>query len=457
MSGNVAIRGQETETQAASSMVYTLPECVARGLKENPRIKAAESEIRKADAQIGVQRGNFFPTLSASTFAQEVQSLNAKGPSNEDYVDQDIGVVDLRISQPLFQGFTIFNTYQKAVLAEELARSQKEQAEMDLILEIQTTFLKLRKAIEDVRSLQSAVERLEINEKSAKAFYDKQMTPYLSVLQSKVDLADAQEQLSQAKNVVEIQQVMMNLLLGIPAEAPVVYKGQSPADVCNADWYLGDCLACANQSRPEMKVAEKSIQMAQKDLAIQLGRLSPRISASYDYYMRSNDYKREEPLITGKTYDRDQENTYWTAMIQMQWDFNTGGQQYYQQAGARHEIERLLQHRKDVEDRISAQVRVSLLKLQEAKGRIETSGSALEAAQESYDRAKKWSQVQMGTISDLLDIQAKLTRAEVNRNNAVSDYRLSLAELYYSMGRRNDGLMESPVGTEGPAIGGNSN
>lgn len=448
---------EKVQDSSSPPLIYTLPECVARGLKENPRIKAADSEIKKAGSAVGAQRGNFFPTLSASTFAQEIQSLNADGPSNEDYVDQDIGVVDLRLSQTLFQGLTIFNTYQKAVLGEELSRAQKEQAEMDLILEIQTTFLKLLKAAEDARSLESAVERLIINEKSVAAFYAKQMTPYVSVLQSRVDLADAQQQLSQARNEVETQKVMMNLLLGIPAEAPVIYKGQPSLDVQGADWNLDDCLVCANRNRPEMKVAEKSIQMAQKDLAIQLGRFSPKISAIYDYYMRTNDYEKGGILNTGIPYDRDQENTYWTAMIQMQWDFNLGGQQFYQQAGARHEIERLLQNRKDVLDRISAQVRMSLLKLQEAKGRIETSGGALEAAQESYDRAKKWSQVQMGTISDLLDIQAKLTRAEANRNNAASDYRLSLAELYYSMGRRNDDLSESSLGLIEPVSGGNIN
>ncbi|MFZ2630266.1 MAG: TolC family protein [Desulfosalsimonadaceae bacterium] len=452
-----AISRVASGTPAGQQLIYTLPECVARGLKENPRIKAAESDIRKAGSQIGAQRGNFFPTLSASTFAQELQSLQAKGPTESDYLDQDIGVMDFRISQTLFQGFTIFNTYQKAVLGEELSRAQKEQAEMDLILEIQTTFLKLLKASEDARSLESAVKRLEINEKSAAAFYAKQMAPYVAVLQSRVDLADAQQQLSQAKNEVETQKVMMNLLLGIPAEAPVIYEGQPSLDVRDADWDLGNCLVSANQHRPEIKVAEKSIQMAQKDLAIQLGKFSPRISANYDYYMRNTDYKNEELLVTGETYDRDQENTYWTAMIQMQWEFNLGGQQFYQQAGARHEVERLFQHRKDMEDRISAQVRTSFLRLEEAKGRIETSGGALEAARESYDRAKKWSQVQMGTISDLLDIQAKLTRAEANRNNAVSDYRLSLAELYYSMGRRNDGLTESHQCLTEPLSGGNSN
>jgi outer membrane protein TolC len=452
-----AISHQVKEAQAGSPFIYTLPECVDLGLKANPKIKAAESEIRKAGSQIGAQRGNFFPTFSATTFAQEIQSLNANGPSNEDYVDQDVGVVDLRFSQTLFQGFTIFNTYQKAVLGEELSRAQKEQAEMDLILEIQTTFLKLLKASEDVRSLEAAVERLEINEKSAAAFYAKQMAPYLAVLQSRVDLADAQQQLSQAENEVETQKVMMNLLLGIPAEISVIYKGQPSLDFREADWHLGDCLALANRHRPEMKVAEKSIQMAQKDLAIQLGRFSPRISASYDYYMRSNDYEKGGTLFTGALYDRDQENTYWAATIQMQWEFNLGGQQFYQQAGARHEIERLLQNRKNMEDRISAQVRMSFLKLQEAKGRIETSGAALEAAQESYDRAKKWSQVQMASISDLLEIQARLTRAEANRNNAASDYRLSLAELYYSMGRRNEGLTESPKSCEEPISGGNLN
>ncbi|MDA8403358.1 MAG: TolC family protein, partial [Desulfobacteraceae bacterium] len=358
---------------------------------------------------------------------------------------------DLRVSQTLFQGLMIFNTYQKAIIAADLARAQKNQTEMDLILDIQTNFLKLLKASEDVRSLQSAVERLEINEKSVKAYYENQMTPYLSVLQSKVDLADAQEQLSQAKNLVETQKVTMNLLLGIPVETPVVYEGEPSLEASDVDIDLARCLDCAYQNRPEVEVAQKSIEMAEKELAIQRGRFSPKVSANYDYIIRNTDYKHPGYDGTGQPYNRDEENTYWMVALQLQWDFNLGGQQFYQQARAKHDMERLIHHRQEVKDQISAQIRTSFLKLQEAKSRIATSRTALDAAEESYARSKKWSQVQMGTIIDLLDIQAKLTRAEANRNIAMSDYRLSLANLYYAMGRRNDGLTEPPTGLVKPA------
>ena len=96
---------------------------------------------------------------------------------------------------------------------------------MDLILEVQTHFLKLLKTREDMRSLKAAVHRLEVNRKAIKSFYEKQMTPYVAVLQSEVELADARQLLSKAKNEVHTLNVMLNILLGFPPDIPVKYVG----------------------------------------------------------------------------------------------------------------------------------------------------------------------------------------------------------------------------------------
>ena len=44
--------------------VYTLPESIRRGLRENPRMKAAEHEVGRAKAQVGARRSVFLPSFS---------------------------------------------------------------------------------------------------------------------------------------------------------------------------------------------------------------------------------------------------------------------------------------------------------------------------------------------------------------------------------------------------------
>lgn len=431
-------------------VTYSLPDCIQRTLSVNPQIKAAEFEIKKAASEIGSQRGNFFPNLSTQTYAQQIASINAKGPTDDDYIDQDINVLDFRLSQTLFQGFTIFNTYQKAILNKTLTEAREKQVKMDLTLEVQTNFLKLMKAKEDMRSFESAVRRLEVNQKAVHSFYEKQMTPYLAVLQSEVELADARQLLSKAKNEVQTQKVLLNILLAFPAEKPVEYIGQLSADpskfdmtLSEFDMTLTDCLHCALENRPEMEMADISLEMGEKELAIQAGQFSPKITASADYYIRNNFYDEKGTNALGQEYDRDQKNTYWTVMIQMQWDFNLGGRQFYQRAKADHDLSRLKQNRKSTRDKITAQVQMSFTNLLEARDRIDFSQTALKSALEGYERAQKRYQVQMGTIYELLDIQASLTRAEANCNQAIADYQVSLANLVYAIGRQDLTVVEN--------------
>ncbi|MDA3897000.1 MAG: TolC family protein [Desulfobacteraceae bacterium] len=263
------------------------------------------------------------------------------------------------------------------------------------------------------------------------------------MLQSDVELADAQQLLSKAKNEFQTQKVMLNILLGFSPEKPVDYIGTLSSGIYDFNMDLSACMACSHENRPEMEISDISLEMGEKDLAIQSGQFSPKITANADYYIRNNWYDNQGTDSLGQAYDLDQENTYWTVMIQLQWDFNLGGKQFYQRGRAVHEIDRLKQHRKSTWDTITAQVQMSYTTLLEARGRIDFSQTALQSARESYERTQKRYEVQVGTIYELLDIQASLTRAEANCNQAETDYRLSLANLYYAMGQQNFALTEN--------------
>ena len=78
--------------------------------------------------------------------------------------------------------------------------------------------------------------------------------------------------------------------------------------------------------------------------------------------------------------------------------------------------------------------------LREAKSRIRSAKAEIRAAREGYNRAKKRYESEIGTLPELLDAQARLSRAEANRNQALVDYQLAMARLYYAMGKQNPDL-----------------
>ncbi|MGM0452731.1 MAG: TolC family protein [Thermodesulfobacteriota bacterium] len=430
----------------SAELSYTLSQSIERGLSDNPRIRSAESAVRRAESEIDQQRGNFFPSFSAQTYTQAISSIDADGPTDEDYVDQQIDVVNFRLSQTLFNGLTVFNQHQKAVLNKAVVKARKKRTEMRLVLDIQQLFLDLLKAKEDVKSLRDAVRRMEVNVESAESYYEEKMAPYTQVLQAKVELADIRQELSQAENQVETARVQLNILLGFPGYRDISYTGdlKQGQDFAKS---LNECLDYAYQHRPEMRIGEKSIDMARKEKKISLGQFSPRLSADADYYYRDNDYDKPGTNMTGETYDRDQQNTYWTVSLRLQWEFGVGGQQFHQHRKASHEIQRLKQDLQATKNQINAEVRTHYMALQEAGGRIDTTQTAVESAREGYARAKKRSDVRMGTVSELLDAQARLSRAEANYNRAIGDYLSSLAKLYHAMGLKNHSLARQKPST----------
>jgi outer membrane protein TolC len=121
----------------------------------------------------------------------------------------------------------------------------------------------------------------------------------------------------------------------------------------------------------------------------------------------------------------------------MQWQMFDGGTQYYQKKKYEAEIMRFQQLFRETATNIKTRVRTSFLGMDEARQRIDLTLSAVKAAKENYRQEKRRFEVRVGTLPTLFDAQARLTRAESNYNQALMDYQISVASLYYAMGERN--------------------
>ncbi len=436
--GMFSVVGAQNGTHISqSATTYTLSESVHRCLQVNPQIEEAKYEVYKAQDDVGSARSSFLPSVSANYQYTDLNSIASKGPTDDDYLDQDNTYWSLQLTQTLFSGLTILNSYQKAKLQEDMREYQKEKIEMELIREVQSAFLKLLKARADVQSLQDTIERLQAGLKSVQAYFEQDMAPYVQVLEAEVELANARQDLSKARNQVEIQRVKLNILLKHDPHRDIKYRGNLQGMSFAFSPSLADCLDCAFEQRPDLKVITKSLGMAEKERDIALGRFSPKVNLQGNYYNRDTDYDTMAQAATGQMYSLDKENEYWTIGVMVEWPLFEGGRRYYGYQKASHEISRLQQRMRYTQDQIRSEVRTSFLSLTEARGRIETNRTALKAARENFQRSMKRLQSGMGTSTEVLDAQARLTRAEANLTQSRADYQVSMAELMYAIGQRN--------------------
>ncbi|MFW6217325.1 MAG: TolC family protein [Desulfohalobiaceae bacterium] len=436
---------EKAEQVQKKSIPLNLEQTVETGLERSPRIQGAEFGIKGSQAEVRSARGKFLPRATASYRRNYLESIRAIGPSDEDYMNQTQDTWTLSVVQTLFAGKTNLNSYQIAKIEEESSRVEKEAAERELIQEIQEQFLQLLKMREDRRSLEDTIERLKVSRDAAQAFYERQMAPFVEVLQAEVDLEDARQELSQVKNEETIHKTKLNRLLDYEAQRGIEYQGNLEDIDLEQEFQLENCLQKAKKQRTELEFVENNIKIAAKEKDIALGRLLPRVELEASYVDRTRDYDEKGSSMnprTGEeeTYDRDQQNQYWSAGINVEWQFFSGGQQYYRSQSMEHEVYRLRKQYKDTVSQIATEVRSAYLRLQEARERVEASRKTLETAQENYEMQQERFKRRVSTLQDLLNAQDRLTRSDANHNQALLDYQLALAELYFAMGERNYSL-----------------
>ena len=283
------------------------------------------------------------------------------------------------------------------------------------------------------------MERLRVVQKSAQAFHDVRMAPYVDVLQAEVDLADAEQLLIKAENDLKTQIIQLNILVGLPPGRTATYEGSLEKIPLDFPMTEEQCVAHALSNRPDLVAARKTVAIAEKAVGIEAGRFYPSVNLEGHYTTRDRNY--DEPgVVGGEEYDRDQQNDYWTVGVNLRWTLFESGKNYYAHDKARQELNRQKEIVRTLEDQVHTEVRTQFANMKDARGRIGVNRKFLAAARENFDLAAKRFELQVGTTQEVLDAQERLTRAETELNGALYDHQQALANLYYAVGMRNDAL-----------------
>jgi outer membrane protein TolC len=412
---------------AGAQETMTLEQCLKTGLTNNPSLQASKFMVDSAGSDIKMARADLLPSISSSYSANTIFATEASGPADQDYLDQNIHAFNIKLTQILYAGSRIVNTYERAKILKQVSEAEMHLARVELAYNIETTFYKLMKAKEDIISATESVNRLEESVKSAEAFLEKELVPYVDVLKAQVDLADARDQLGQAKNNGNRQREALFALMDLPVDPSLEFVS-GDYDLVREIPSFTERFQYAVDNRPDLQSLEYQFQAANKQQSIATGKYLPTASFDIGYYNRHNDYDNLRETNFGTT-DLDQTNKYMMAGITLSWNMFDGGRAYYEKEKYTLEARRVRALIQDTRNMISTGIRQALYSMSEASQRLVSSADALIAAEENYTSEEKRLKAGISTIQTLLDAQGRLIRAQGNKSNAALDYQLAKSEL----------------------------
>lgn len=409
----------------------TLRESVEIALKRSPTLQAAKEVIKEAEFRRRAAISDFLPQVSTQysytrldeepTFAIPSLGIKARVGSRDVYNWTNT------VTQPIFTGGALVNSYQLARLGVDTAEVELETTKLDLILQVNEAYYGVLNAEKALEVAEQAVEQLESHLKVAKAFFEAGMIPKNDLLQTEVQLAQTRQDLIRAQNGLAITRSVFNTLLrrGIDEELSLVEALQyRPMEVD-----LEASTEEAYRKRPEIKAAELGIQSAQKGVRLAASGLFPQVSVLFNYEREGDD-----PSVNGSKLDRDADN--WNVMALAQWNVWDWGKTWWGVEENKAKVSQAEFALQDVKDGVRLAVKEAHLKLREAGKNIKVAEKAVSQAEENFRINEERYKGQVATSTDVLDALTLLTQARTNYYTALSDYNIARARLQRAIGGR---------------------
>lgn len=413
---------------------YSMESAVERALRKNPDVESARFTVQAAESARKAARSDFGPTLDAS------YSYSRYSKDRPSRYEPNVTTMTLQASQPLFTGFNLLNSYQKAVLEEERQALQLESQRLTVTADVQEAFVSYLKAEASISSTHRSLERARAQLDMAKTAWNIGLRPRLDVLQAETDLAKTEALLIKYENDRNVWLTRLNTLLDLPPDAAVEYKGS--LDLTPFRRTLEACLRQALEHRPDLLMARKSVEMAFKDLGIAKSLFWPQVSAIVGWSTTGSHLDAAGSKYTQKDY------SYGEIGLSINWTLFSSGKRVYLTQQARRQISALEAAVRSSVNNCAYAVRSSLLSTQDAYRSVKVSQRAVVSARESYADAKMRYEIQSGSYLDLLTAQSALSDAELAEISSRADCLIALSQLYETMGELHPDLQDDDAAVD---------
>jgi len=413
--------------EAAASPGMDLDMTVALALEANISARISGERTLAADAVLKSRQTAFLPTFSAQyNYTRNDEPRFSVIPTLGIVQPEEQYAFVTSVTQPLFTGFALTNQYKLAKMGLDAARFNEALVRRDIVFEAKRVYFLLLKAQKLKVVAEEAVTMLEAQTEVAVNYHEVGMTPLNDLLKTKVELANARQDLVAAQNHLEISRADFNLLLRRPIGTSV-----TPADILDyapLSRSLSECLETAEKDRMEVVVADLEIQIREKEVSLAKKDYYPTVQVQGNYYKLGTDWQ-----VDGGEGISD--STFWDIQAQARWEFWQWGKTGYGVAEKKSKLTEARLNRSELLDNVQREVNQAWLKADEFEKNIVTVQSAIDQAREGFRISEELFKEQMATSTDVLDARTQLSETMTRYYNALYDFQIAAAALDRAMGK----------------------
>jgi outer membrane protein len=287
---------------------WTLKECVEYALANNISVKQSELDLESSDIDKSDAFGNYLPSLNAQAtnswntgLTQDVTTgvLRNQTSRNSSY--------SITMGVSVFRGLQNLRSIQRAELSQLSAQYGLKKMQDDISLFVANSYLQvlLNKANLESLEVQNEVT-LEQIERTL-SLVDAGVLPRGDLLDIRATDASEKQSIVQSENAERISLISLAQLLLIDdyESFDIEDEGYDIIDEGISSKDIAEIIEAAKQNRAEVKIAEKNLELAEKDLQIARGVYFPTLNGFFNYNTRESDFKRisavtdpDNPTIT---------------------------------------------------------------------------------------------------------------------------------------------------------------
>ena len=413
--------GLFTGTASAETMQVDLSRSVQMALENNRTIKQALTDVDAAHAALAQANRSMGPTLTWSATANRIggkayESARQTG-IKYDYNYGNTGT----ISMPVYN--VALNAQRKSArYGLNSADFALEQTKQSIRLTATTDYFNILQARNLVKVRKDTVATLQAHLADVNAQFRVGTVARTDVLASEVELANAQQNLTTARNNYEVAVATLNNVIGVPTDTTLTINDE--LRYTGYTLSLDDCTDYGLLYRADGAAAVYAVKQAEEGVRAAKAGYHPTVNATAT---RS---------IAGKRPFKDDHtssNT-WSAGVSASWNIFDNGVTAAQVDAAKATLRKAEEALAAADEQIRLDVRTAYLNLRAAEQNIKTTEKAVQQAEEDYNIARVRYNAGVGTNLEVMRASDNLTTARMKYSTALYSYNTGKASLDNAMG-----------------------
>jgi len=408
-----------------NARVLTLGEAINLAKKNNSDYILAKLDKIKADKLVSeVYSENLVPTLTLSsryTRSIKKQTINIFGQNIELGSDNSL-ITSFDVSEPIpFLGTPVFNGIRIAEYYSKLQEENISQIESKINGDVKKSFYNVLLLKEVINLNKQSITNAQENLRVVEARYKAGVALEYDYIRAKVQVETLKPQLTQSENNLQIAKKLLKNTIGLKDEQDIDVSGSLIYDSTEVWGSMDNLIKNISEKNVTVRQLKLTKKINEQLVDVDNANYLPKLYLFGQYQIQANEND-------GRSISNYRFFNSVVAGIGLTWDLNLFRNSYKEEQSII-EVKKTEEQIVKVKELLKTQTESVVLKLEDAKNRIQSQSEVVITAERGYELAKVSYKNGVLNQIDVVDAELALSQTKLAYIQAIYDYLIARTEL----------------------------